>query len=160
ADQPAEQPGDKQPQATAFTHFKEISAPRRALNDAIRAVARTSHFKQQATQPGPETALREALDTFRRVSLRDPHDFHAAVEAVHAALIALQSAWSDTLVPDNAAPALAEPVQAAACCAALWRATATTVAWAPLFDNAPRPTVAQAQPAPASGPTGPESASP
>ncbi|MET9106679.1 UvrD-helicase domain-containing protein [Streptomyces zhihengii] len=159
ADQPAEQPGGKQPQGTAFTHRKEISAPRRALNDAIRAVARTPHFGQQATQPGPERALREALDTFRRVSLRDPpHDFHAAVETVHAAVTAVHSAWSDTTVPDDAAQALADLVQATDSFTARWRATATTDAWESLFGNAPRPIGAPAQPAPASVPKGPESA--
>ncbi|MGW6145604.1 hypothetical protein ACWFR4_47625, partial [Streptomyces sp. NPDC055140] len=148
-EQPAERSEGEQPApATAFTHFNEISAPRRALNQAIRAVARTTHFKQRAAQSGPETALSDALATFTRVSLRDPADFHAAVEAVHAAVTAVKSTWSATAVPDDADQALAELVQAADSFTAAWRATATSTAWDTLFKGAPRPSLPQTQPAP------------
>ncbi|MFE1781696.1 hypothetical protein ACFW9F_03660 [Streptomyces sp. NPDC059506] len=136
ADRPA-----KQLQAKAFTHFKEISAPRRALNQAVRTLVATAHFERRAAQNGPETELREALAAFTRVSLNDPADFHTAVEVIHAAVTAVHGAWRNTDVPEETARALDELVQAADFFAASWRATVASTAWDRLFKGAPRPSL-------------------
>ncbi|MDF3303363.1 hypothetical protein P3H78_33120, partial [Streptomyces sp. K1PA1] len=129
--------------APAFTRLRQIRAPRRALNEAVRTLAATDHFTQRAAQDGPETALREALATFTRVSLNQPLDFHTAVEALHAAATLVDDTWRNTDVPGEAAQALAKLVQAAEAFTGSWRATVTSPDWDTLFKGAPRPSLPQ-----------------
>ncbi|MEH6375380.1 hypothetical protein V7793_13740, partial [Streptomyces sp. KLMMK] len=129
--------------APAFTRLREIRAPRRALNEAVRTLVATDHFKERAAQDGPESALREALATFTRVSLNQPLGFHTAVEALHAAVALVDDTWRNTDVPGEAAQALAELVRAADAFTGSWRATVASADWDSLFKGVPRPSLAQ-----------------
>ncbi|MFC9266315.1 UvrD-helicase domain-containing protein [Streptomyces zhihengii] len=153
--EPAAVPGsdaDEDAVWPAFTRRRQISAPRRALGNAVRELTRTAFFRQRSDDGGVEAELRDAFAAYTAASMDEPHGFHDAIERLTAALAAVSGAWPRGELSQDAARALTAATSAGEELRGRWRATATSPSWEALFEDAPRPTFIQREIRPAPSP--------